>query len=158
MPNCPSCGGTIAGSTGACPACGATVSLAPDPLVGTLVGERYRILGLLGRGGMGSVYRALHVMMQKELALKVLHPELGRLEEVVKRFEREAQSASRLDHEHIVRVTDFGRDHGPGGEMLFLVMEILEGESLKQVIARRGRLATSAAVSIARQILEALEH
>jgi eukaryotic-like serine/threonine-protein kinase len=158
MSVCPSCGGTLAGTLGTCPACGATVSLAPDPLVGTTVGERYQVLGLLGRGGMGSVYRALHVMMQKELALKVLHPELGRLEEVAKRFEREAQSASRLDHEHIIRVTDFGRDHGPDGEMLFLVMEVLEGESLKQVIARRGRLATSAAVGIARQILDALEH
>jgi eukaryotic-like serine/threonine-protein kinase len=158
MSACPSCGGTLAGDVGPCPACGATVSLAPDPLVGTTVGERYRILGVVGRGGMGSVYRALHVHMQKELALKLLHPELGRLEEVAKRFEREAQSASRLDDEHIVRVTDFGRDHGPAGEMLFLVMEMLEGESLKQVIARRGRLATSAAVGIARQILEALEH
>jgi serine/threonine-protein kinase len=158
MPNCPSCGGEFADSVGSCPTCGATVALTPDPLIGTLVGERYQVLGLLGRGGMGSVYRALHVMMQKELALKVLHPELGRLEEVAKRFEREAQSASRLDHEHIVRVTDFGQDRGPGGAMLFLVMEILEGESLKQSIKRRGRLAPAAAVAIARQILEALEH
>ncbi|MBI5477830.1 MAG: protein kinase [Deltaproteobacteria bacterium] len=158
MSVCPSCGGTFAESVGSCPACGATVAVAADPLIGTLVGERYQVLGLLGRGGMGSVYRALHVMMQKELALKVLHPELGRLEEVARRFEREAQSASRLDHEHIVRVTDFGRDHGPGGEMLFLVMEILEGDSLKQIIRRRGRLAPAAAVGIARQILDALEH
>jgi hypothetical protein len=129
-----------------------------DPLVGTVVGERYRVLGVLGRGGMGSVYRAAHLLMKKELALKVLNPEMGALEEVAKRFEREAQSASRLDHENIIRVTDFGRDRGPAGDRLFLVMEVLEGESLKEVIARRGRLAPRAAVAIARQVLAALEH
>jgi serine/threonine-protein kinase len=158
MSACPTCGGPLADAVGACPACGAAPAGAADPLVGTTIGERYRVLGLLGRGGMGSVYRVLHMMMQKELALKVLHPELGRLEEVAKRFEREAQSASRLDHEHIIRVTDFGRDRGPAGDLLFLVMEILEGDSLKQAIQRRGRLAPAAAVGIARQILEALEH
>src|SRR5581483_7043506 len=82
---------------------------AVDPLLGTLIGDRYRVLGRLGEGGMGAVYKVEHVMMKKELALKLLHPELGRLDEVAKRFEREAEAAARLDHPNIIGVTDFGR-------------------------------------------------
>ncbi|HEY7957573.1 MAG TPA: protein kinase, partial [Polyangia bacterium] len=106
-----------------------------DPLVGTLIGDRYRVLAPLGRGGMGTVYRVEHLMMKKELALKLLHPELGRLDEVAKRFEREAEAAARLDHPNIITVTDFGRT--PDG-MLFLVMELLSGPSLGQVLRPDG--------------------
>ena len=67
------------------------------------------MLAPLGRGGMGAVYRVEHVMLKKELALKFLHPELGRLDEVARRFEREAEAAARLDHPNIISVTDFGR-------------------------------------------------
>src|SRR5579884_2097926 len=104
---------------------------------------------------MGAVYKAEHTLMKKVLAVKLLHPELGRLDEVAKRFEREAQSASRLNHEHIIQVTDFGRM--PTGA-LFLVMEFLQGESLAAAIKRSGRLPVARAVGIARQILGALEH
>src|SRR6266581_1242072 len=106
-----------------------------DPLVGQLIGDRYRVLQPLGRGGMGAVYRVEHLMMKKELALKLLHPELGRLDEVARRFEREAEAAARLSHPNIVSVTDFGRT--PEG-MLFLVMELLQGPSLTEVIRPSG--------------------
>ena len=76
---------------------------------------------------MGAVYRVEHVMLKKELALKFLHPELGRLDEVARRFEREAEAAARLDHPNIIAVTDFGRT---ADGMLFLVMELLQGQSL----------------------------
>jgi tRNA A-37 threonylcarbamoyl transferase component Bud32 len=130
-----------------------------DKLVGQLIGDRYRVLAPLGRGGMGAVYRVEHVMMKKELALKLLHPELGRLEEVAKRFEREAEAAARLDHPNIITVTDFGRT--PDGQ-LFLVMELLHGPSLSEVIRpdkEHGRpLGVERAVHILKQVLRALEH
>jgi tRNA A-37 threonylcarbamoyl transferase component Bud32/tetratricopeptide (TPR) repeat protein len=131
----------------------------PDPLVGSIVGERYRILAPLGRGGMGAVYRVEHLMMKKELALKLLHPELGRLDEVTRRFEREAEAAARLSHANIISVTDFGRT--PDG-MLFLVMELLHGPSLTDVIRPDGEngrpLPRARALHILTEILSALEH
>jgi serine/threonine-protein kinase len=131
---------------------------APDPLVGSLIGERYRVLAPLGRGGMGAVYRVEHTMMKKELAMKLLHPELSRLEEVARRFEREAEAAARLDHPNIVSVTDFGRSQG----LLFLIMELLQGPSLTEVIRPDGEhgrpLGVARALDILRQILRALDH
>jgi tRNA A-37 threonylcarbamoyl transferase component Bud32/tetratricopeptide (TPR) repeat protein len=130
-----------------------------DPLVGTLLSDRYRVLAPLGKGGMGAVYRVEHVMMKKELALKLLHPELGRLEEVAKRFEREAEAAARLDHPNIITVTDFGRT---ADGQLFLVMELLNGPSLAEVIRPDGThgrpLGVERTLHIERQILRALEH
>ena len=131
----------------------------PDPLVGQLIGERYRVLAPLGRGGMGAVYRVEHVMMKKELACKLLHPELGRLDEVARRFEREAEAAARLEHPNIINVTDFGRT---ADGQLFLVMELLHGPSLAQVIRPDGveghPLGAGRAVHIVKQVLRALEH
>ena len=126
-----------------------------DPLAGSVVGERYRLIERIGEGGMGAVYRGEHTLMKKVVAVKLLHPELGRLDEVAKRFEREAQSASRLSHENIIQVTDFGRT--PSGQ-LFLVMELLRGESLAELLARERALPPARAVAIARQILLALDH
>jgi tRNA A-37 threonylcarbamoyl transferase component Bud32 len=126
-----------------------------DPIVGKLIGERYRLLARLGEGGMGAVYRAEHVLMKKVVALKLLHADLGNVDEVARRFEREAQSASRLNHPNIITVTDFGR--APSGE-LFLVMEHVAGESLAAALERTGPLPWPRAVSIARQMLQGLEH
>src|SRR5262245_22039145 len=105
--------------------------------IGRIIQERYRLIELIGKGGMGAVYRGEHILMKKPVAIKLLRPELGRSEEVAKRFEREAQSASRLSHAHIIQVTDFGRT--AEGD-LFLVMEYLHGESLAAAIKRAGRL------------------
>lgn len=131
----------------------------PDPFVGMVVGERYRILELLGRGGMGVVYRAEHIMMKKELALKLLHPELSRLDEVARRFEREAEAAARLSHPNIIAVTDFGRTRDG---QLYLAMELLAGRTLSDLIRaerQRGRgLEPARAVRILEQILRALDH
>jgi tRNA A-37 threonylcarbamoyl transferase component Bud32/tetratricopeptide (TPR) repeat protein len=126
-----------------------------DPAIGTLIGDRYRVIELVGSGGVGTVYRAEHVLMKKAVALKLLHPELGRIEEVARRFEREAQSASRLSHPHIIQVTDFGRT--PDG-ILYLVMELLVGESLAAAIERSRRIPVERAVGIMRQVLSALKH
>ncbi|MCU1279102.1 MAG: serine/threonine protein kinase with repeat [bacterium] len=129
-----------------------------DRIVGTIIADRYRVLSTLGRGGMGAVYRVEHLMLKKELALKFLHPELGRLDEVARRFEREAEAAARLDHPNIIGVTDFGRT---ADGMLFLVMELLQGQSLTEIIRPDGvgrPLPVERALHIERQILRALEH
>ena len=134
-----------------CPRCGAPVT---DPFVGTVVGERYRIVSRIGVGGMGAVYRAEHTMMRRDLAIKVLLPELGGKEEFARRFEREAESASRLTHPNIITVTDFGRT---AEGSLFLVMEFLAGQSLSDAIAA-GPMPLARALGITRQILRGLEH
>ncbi len=103
---------------------------------------------------MGAVYRAHHILMDKPVAVKVLRAELASDTEAVARFHREARSASRLDHESIIRVTDFGQtDDG----LLFLVMELLDGENLGQVI-KRGALSWRRAATIARDIAMGLGH
>ncbi|HEX7507850.1 MAG TPA: protein kinase [Polyangia bacterium] len=131
------------------------VKVARDPLVDTVIGERYRILGRIGEGGMGTVFRVEHTLMKKVLALKLLRAEFSNVPDAARRFEREAQSASRLNHPNIISVTDFG--HGAGGE-LFLVMEFVAGEPLAEVLLREGRLEPGRACHIACQILRALEH
>ena len=122
-----------------CARCGAPVT---DPFIGVIVGDRYRIVSRIGVGGMGAVYRAEHTMMRRDLAIKVLLPELGGKEEFARRFEREAESASRLAHPNIIAVTDFG--HTADGS-LFLVMEFLAGESLSAAIIRRADAAAAGA-------------
>src|SRR3954466_2998676 len=108
-----------------------------DPLIGQVIGDRYLLLGRIGESGMGSVYRAEHVLMKKVVALKLLHTELGNVDDAARRFEREAQSASRLNHPNIIAVTDFGR---AASGQLFLVMEFVAGESLAALLAREGAL------------------
>ena len=126
-----------------------------DPLVGKVLGERYRLGERIGEGGMGTVYRAEHLLMKKTVAVKLLQGDLVQMEEVVGRFQREAQSASRLSHPNIIGVTDFGR---AADGTLFLVMEYVPGQSLASALAAAGRLAVPRALSIVRQILRALAH
>jgi len=151
MASCAACSAAVQLDDTLCPRCGAPVT---DPFIGQLIGERYRILDRIGIGGMGVVYRAEHTMMRRELAIKVLLPELSGKEEFARRFEREAESASRLDHPNIVTVTDFG--HTADGS-LFLVMELLAGTSLSAAIAE-GPMAPARALAVERQILRALDH
>jgi serine/threonine-protein kinase len=151
MAGCAACAGEVQLEDTFCARCGAPVT---DPFVGTVVGERYRIVSRIGIGGMGAVYRAEHTMMRRDLAIKVLLPELGGKEEFARRFEREAESASRLDHPNIITVTDFG--HTADGS-LFLVMEFLAGESLTRAISH-GPMPPTRALAIIRQVLRALDH
>jgi serine/threonine protein kinase len=124
-----------------------------DDLVGATLDDRYRIDALLGQGGMGAVFKATHVGLHREVAVKVLHPEIGQDGQIAKRFEREAHSASRLDHPHCVRVTDFG---ATAEGMKYLVMELLTGCELTKRLGKPWPWAD--AVGIAEQVLEALIH
>jgi serine/threonine-protein kinase len=122
-------------------------------LIGTVLADRYRIEKLLGAGGMGSVYRAQHVHMRKAVAIKVLHKEMTYLPEVVARFEREAVAAARIEHPNVANATDFGRL--PDGSF-YLVLEYVEGKSLRAVLKAKGPMATPRALHVTRQIADAL--
>ncbi len=124
-----------------------------EALVGSTIHDRYEVETLLGTGGMGAVFKARHTGLQRGVAIKVLHPEIGRDESVSKRFDREAHSASRLDHPNCVRVTDFGTTENG---TKYLVMELLEGGDLD---GRLGRpWAPEQALATIEQVLYGLEH
>jgi serine/threonine-protein kinase len=124
-----------------------------DPLVGRIIAGRYRIDEVIGRGGMGVVYRVEHVRMGKLMAMKLLHGDLARDKEVVRRFSREAEAVSKLDHPNTVQVFDFGESDG----MTWLVMELLSGRDLGAVLSAEGTLDFSRAARIAWQIASSVE-
>jgi serine/threonine-protein kinase len=114
------------------------VYVAPsDPLIGQALAGRYLIQKKLGEGGMGAVYLAQHTVLEKAVALKVLHGEFARKPDLVERFMQEARAASRIRHENVIDISDFGST--PDG-MVFFAMELLSGHDLHEEIAR-ARLA-----------------
>ncbi len=121
-------------------------------MIGQVVGK-YKILDQIGEGGMGTVYRAEHVMLGSPAAVKVLLPQFTRDAVVVDRFFQEARAATAIRHPGIVEVFDYGR---LPGDQAYIAMELLRGEDLAGLIARRGTLDASLATEIAIQILAAL--
>ncbi len=121
--------------------------------IGTVLGGRYRLTGLLGEGGMGRVFSAEHTVLGRKVAVKVLHPQFEINPEFAERFLREARAASAIEHPGIIDVLD--ADHDESGT-LYMVMELLEGESLSALLARRGRLDPAESLELTRQILDAL--
>ncbi|MCE7894776.1 MAG: serine/threonine protein kinase, partial [Sorangiineae bacterium PRO1] len=123
-----------------------------DSIVGSVLAERYRLDELLGEGAMGRVYAAEHVLMRKRVAVKVLRPELCDTKDVVARFEREAMATANIEHPNIAAATDCGKL--PDGS-LFLVLELVQGRSLRDEIAA-GAMPVPRALHIARQTASAL--
>jgi len=153
MKTCPKCGVEYPDATTLCPADGEALEKDPDALVGVTLAGKYRIDARLNEGGMGTVYRGTHVLMDKTVAIKVLRPSLAADEKIVARFSREARAASRISHPNALSVTDFGEDESGH---VFLVMEYLSGRTLKHVIREEGPLPLARVVDIARQIGDAL--
>ena len=125
---------------------------AADGRSGSTVGK-YRLHEIVGRGGMGVVYRAEHVYIGREVAVKILHEGYGGREESIKRFLREARAASLINHPNIVEVTDFGK---ATDGTVFFVMELLVGEPLDNLLARERRLDLLRAITICNQLAAAL--
>lgn len=124
-----------------------------DRLVGVVLGGAYQLVGCIGQGGMGAVYEAHHLRLQKRVAVKLMNHSMARNEEALARFHREAGVASRLGHPHLVNVLDFGTsDHGEP----YLVMEHLEGEDLDRRLHRTRTVPLATAVEITRQVASAL--
>lgn len=116
-----------------------------DPMVGRLLGKKYRLDSLIGTGATAAVYRATHVDLGRAFAVKVLHQQHAHDNQFVQRFRGEARAASRLEHVNVARVTDFG--HEDDG-LLYLVMELLVGRSLEAVLAASGKLPAKNAVDL----------
>ena len=125
-----------------------------DPLLGLVLDDKYRLDERLGEGGMGTVYHATHLLIERPVAVKVLNPRLIADEAAKERFRREARAAGRLQHSNAVAVTDFGETREG---VVYLVMELLEGRPLREVLARDAPLDAARAVSLMLQISAAVE-
>jgi serine/threonine protein kinase len=152
---CTNCGLDLGGDALFCPKCGTARSrdVNGDPLMGAVIGDRFLILERLGHGGSGTIYRAEHITLRRKVAVKVLHHELSRDDLAVERFRREATTVSEIDNDHIVEIHDFG--HTADGR-LYLAMELLEGETLQDVIRRERRLSVEQTIDVLLQLGEAL--
>src|SRR5205814_587072 len=124
-----------------------------DPLVGTLIDGRYDVESVLGEGGMGTVYRVRHKILERRFALKVLRSDLSRDSDLGERFLREAKAAASISHPNVVQITDFGAL--PSGQPFF-VMELLTGESLSSILQRGGPLPAARGVRLIAQMIAAL--
>jgi serine/threonine-protein kinase len=172
---CTHCGAAITGTPNFCASCGGAlshslppteraqsrISTAPppsrephlaDPLLGRLIADRYRVIELLGRGGMGVVYKAEHARIGKVLALKLLTGELTRDARQLARFKREAEMSSRLSHPNTVQVFDFGEADG----LAYLAMEYVRGRDLGALVSDAGRLDSTRTMRIVIQICSSL--
>jgi eukaryotic-like serine/threonine-protein kinase len=154
MKVCPACNRKYPDKMTLCSADAAVLQRLEDPLIGATLAGKYKVDKLIKTGGMGSVYRGRHVLMDKTVAIKVLRPSLAGDDAVVARFSREAKAASRISHPHAVSVTDFGEAENG---VVFLVMEYLDGHTLKELIASEGPLTLDRVVEIVRQVAGALD-
>jgi beta-lactam-binding protein with PASTA domain len=124
----------------------------PADLLGEVVDGRYRVRRLVARGGMATVYEAVDLRLDRVVALKVMHPHLAADPEFVARFEREAKSAARLNHPHVVSVYDQGAADG----LVYLAMEFIPGRTLRDILRAQGRLSPEQALAIIEPVLGAL--
>jgi serine/threonine-protein kinase len=162
MLHCPTCSQDFADEVRVCPEDGSPLQADPtvaiarpvvDPLLGRTLDEKYRLDERLGTGGMGTVYRATHLLIDRPVAIKVLNSRYVEDEAAQVRFRREARAAGRLQHANAVTVTDFG---STSDGLVYIVMELLEGYTLRDVLAREAPLDVARAVSIMLQISSAV--
>ena len=123
-----------------------------DPLTGRLLDGRYAVTARIAHGGMATVYQATDTRLDRQVALKVMHAELARDEEFVRRFIGEAKSVARLSHQNVVAVFDQGSD----GSFLYLAMEYVPGRTLKEVLRDSGRFSPATALEIMTGVLDGL--
>jgi eukaryotic-like serine/threonine-protein kinase len=157
---CPTCGQTSSSGNKFCPFDGETLvtdhgssAVAPDPLLGITVDERYEVLAVIGEGGMGRVYRVRHRRLGRSFALKALRAELARDTNLAERFIQEARAAAVVTHPNVVQINDFGTLHT---QQPYFVMELLEGRTLARIIREEGPIEPVRCLTIARQIAEAI--
>jgi eukaryotic-like serine/threonine-protein kinase len=124
----------------------------PAPFIGRLLDGRYAVTARIAHGGMATVYLALDTRLDRQVALKVMHAELARDDDFVRRFIGEAKSVARLSHQNVVAVFDQGAD----GPFLYLAMEYVPGRTLKEVLRERGRFSPAAALDIMTGVLDGL--
>ena len=156
MQKCLNCGHEFQSGAKFCPECG-TKCGASNParasLVGSTLSGKYRILREIGSGGMGTVYLAEHTSLKKQVAVKVLHPDLYVSSESIQRFQREGIAAGQFTHSGAIQIFDFDEDERG---FFFLAMEYVDGQSLSQLLAAEGALPLERAIGITAQILRVL--
>ena len=122
-----------------------------------ILDNKYQVEQLLGKGGMGAVYRATHLGTKRTVAVKLIHPQLSAYDQFVARFRREAEAAGRLRHPNVVDVTDFGIAHTTNGPVAYLVMEYLDGCTLAEIVSEEGALPIPWVIDILEQVCAAVE-
>ena len=157
MRTCPECLQPIEDDARFCGGCGAACAapaeVAADPFVGRTINGKFRVEAMIGQGGMGKVYRARHLTLDRPVVLKMLHRIYSDDPQISQRFQREARAASRLNHPNSIAVLDFGAAEDG---TLFMAMEYLAGRDLSRVIAEDRPLPEARIVRIGAQILSAL--
>jgi eukaryotic-like serine/threonine-protein kinase len=143
-----------AGQGWSVPAADGIVTAAPKVLgPGTLLGERYEIIRMLGQGGMGAVYHARDRELEREVALKVIRSDMAANPEILKRFKQELILARQITHKNVIRIFDLGQADG----IKFITMEYIEGEDLQGLVRRKKKLDAAEAATIMAQVCRALE-
>ena len=152
---CPTCGTEYPADERFCPQDGSALRTkgGGTELIGSIIADRYLVLSKLGEGGMGQVYLAEHVKMGRKSAVKVMNPGTVTDADAISRFNREAANASRISHQHVAQVYDFGET---SDGLIYLAMEYVEGEPLTDILNRDGALPPERAGEIVRQTAEAL--
>jgi len=157
--SCPACQAENEAEAATCSACGASL-LAPTAVIvsvdlseGSVFDGRYRILGFLGRGGMGMVYRAHDTTLDETVAIKVLRPDFAQDPAMAARFRTEIKLARKVRHRNVCAIHDYGEERG----LLYISMELVEGVDLKRVLKERGALPVEEAFDLAIQIAEGLQ-
>ena len=153
MKYCPSCKTKYEDTVGFCPTHGEVLEDDPSSLVDTVLDGQYQVEALLGKGGMGAVYRARHILLGDRVAIKILPPEVRTNAEWLRRFQREGQAARRFRHPNAVTVYDL-RTTSDG--TVYMVMEYVEGHTLGDEIKRRGRLSPPEVVEVLEPIMSVL--
>lgn len=154
MKLCLQCNTHFQGDFEKCPDDGAKLVVLPDdPVIGKVLGDKYRILCAIGKGSMGVVYKAIQESTGREVAVKLLHHFLGGNSDSVKRFHREAKAVSRLNHPNIIRLYDFGvMDEGQP----YIVTELLSGPTLADLLRKKGFISIKQAMPIFEQVCSAV--
>jgi|AGTN01.3.fsa_nt_gi Serine/threonine protein kinase len=147
---CPGCGLQVPPSVRVCPNDGTDLLLQS----GELFAEKFELLGLIGSGGMGVIYRARHLILDKVFAIKVLHANAND-PSLIMRFQREAKAASSLSHPNLITINDFGILNG---SQPYMVMDYIDGRTLSDYLDERGTLSVEEALEMFAQIVNGLAH
>ena len=127
-------------------------------MIGKTLGNRYEILEKVGEGGMAKVYKARCHLLDRNVAIKILKSEFNDDEEFIKKFRRESQAAASLSHPNILSIYDVGSEETDDHKVYYIVMEFIDGKTLKQIIKEKGKFSEEESIKYSLQISEALLH